>query len=158
MPKVTYNKTKGLFQESGSGMNIDGQVTMRKKLEALTAAATLVKADSGTIYTLGTAGGFDVALPNAAAAQAGWYARFVVKVAPTTAYTISATAGDGDNMYGSVQGSEGGAGDLTNGTGTDVLTFVANKAQIGDFIELYTDGTNWYAECQCEQDDAITLS
>jgi hypothetical protein len=46
----------------------------------------------------------------------------------------------------------------TNGTATDVITFVASKAQIGDQVELVTDGTNWYAQCQCEQDDAVTYS
>ena len=158
MPKVTYNSTKGLYQQSGSGVNIDGQVTMRMKVTALTAASTLVAADSGTVFTLATAGGCAVTLPNASTAGAGCFYRFIVKVAPTTAYTIAATAGDGDNMYGSVMNSEGGAGDLTNGTGTDVLTFVANKAQIGDYCVLISDATNWYVQVQAEQNDAFTLA
>ena len=133
-------------------------IPYRKKVVALTADTTIDKDDCGHVYTLGTAGGIDVTLPNAADAGPGWWARFIVKVAPTTAYLINATAGDGDNMYGSVMNSEGGAGDLTNGTGTDVLTFVANKAQIGDYIEIFTDGTNWYCQIQAEQNDAITLS
>jgi hypothetical protein len=130
----------------------------RKKVEALTAAKTVLASDCGTLFTLGTAGGFTVSLPNASTAGKGWWCKFIVKVAPTTAYIVNVTAADGDNLYGSVQGSEGGAGDLTNGTGTDVVTFVANKAQIGDQVELVTDGTNWYAQCQCEQDDAVTYS
>ena len=158
MPKVKYSETKGLYQEAGSGVDLEGQVTMRRKVVALTAARTVVSADSGTIFTLGTAGGFTVTLPNASDAGAGFYCRFVVKVAPTTAYLINATAGDGDNIYGSVMNSEGGAGDLTNGTGTDVLTIVANKGQIGDYIEIMSDGSKWYCQIQAEQNDAITLS
>ena len=130
----------------------------RKKVEALTAAKTVAVSDCGTLFTLGTAGGFTVTLPNASDAGKGWWCKFIVKVAPSTAYIVNLTDGDGDILFGSVQGSEGGAGDLTNGTGTDVLTFVADKAQIGDQVELITDGTYWYAQTQCEQDDAVTYA
>jgi hypothetical protein len=141
-----------------SAINNANKAGMKLKLEALAAAKTLDAEDSGKIFALNLAGGFDVTLPNASDAGSGWYCRFVVKVAPTTAYTISATAGDGDNMHGCVMNSEGGAGDKTGGTGTDVLTFVANKAQIGDYVELFTDGTLWYVTAQVEQNDAFTLS
>jgi len=130
----------------------------RKKVEALITTKTVDVSDCGTLFTLGLAGGFTVSLPNASDAGKGWWCKFIVKVAPTTAYLVNVTDADGNNLYGSVQGSEGGAGDLTNGTGTDVITFVANKAQIGDQVELVTDGTNWYAQTQCEQDDAVTYS
>ena len=130
----------------------------RKKVEALTAAKTVEVSDCGTLFTLGTAGGFAVVLPDASSCGAGWWCRFIVKVAPTTAYTVDASSGDGNNLHGAVFGAEAGACDSTTGTATDTITFVANKAHIGDFVELCTDGAFWYAQAMASEADGITYS
>src|SRR5687767_5126103 len=54
----------------------------------VTAARTMSVADHGGNFFLGTAGGFAITLPTAAAALRGLRFRFYVEVAPTTAYTI----------------------------------------------------------------------
>ena len=134
----------------------------RRKVEALTEAKTVEVHDCGTEFTLGTAGGFAVVLPDASAAGAGWWCRFTAKVAPTTAYTIDASAADGNNIHGNVLSGEddndGSDTDSTSGTAVDRITFVANKAQIGDWAEVWTDGTFWYATLSSTQRDGMTLS
>ena len=139
-------------KDSSGGMGI------RLKIKALTAATTVTTDQCGTLFTLGTAGGFAVVLPNAADCGPGWWCRFTVKVAPTTAYTVDASSGDGNNVHGIVVSAEQAAADSTVGTATDTITFVANKAHIGDFIELWTDGSRWYAVAYASEQDGITYS
>jgi|7_EtaG_2_1085326.scaffolds.fasta_scaffold25817_3 hypothetical protein len=110
---------------------------------------TIDKYDTGKIFTLSRALGITISLPNVADVESGFFVRFVVKVAPTNGsgigYLINVTSGDGDNLHGTVVVSEDTAGGSTSGTATDVVTFVKASAEIGDFVDLTTDGTYWYA-------------
>ena len=135
----------------------DQKGTLIKDVEALTAARTLVASDSGKLLTLGTAGGFNVTLP---APSAGLFFTFVVKVAPTTAYTITTNGTTQNVVHGLVVSKDLDAasdGDATGGTAVDVITFVANKALIGDRVELFCDGTLWYAIAYAQAFDGITF-
>jgi len=123
------------------------------KIVALTAATTLTASQSGKLFTLGTAGGFTTTLP---APQAGLEYEFVVKVAPTTAYII-ATKGSSNIIYGVIASADlNAAGDTGCAQASDTITFVANKAVIGDSVKLISDGTNWYAKGFCTAFDALT--
>ena len=128
-----------------------------RPIEALTATEVLVAADSGKLLTLGTAGGFDTKLP---APAAGLHFTFVVKVAPTTAYTITTNGTTQNVIHGFVVTNDVNSAtdpDLTNGTAVDVITFAANKAAIGDRVELVCDGTLWYAIAYSQVFDGITF-
>jgi len=136
-------------------INVTGGLTT--PVEALTATEILVAADSGKLLTLGTAGGFDTKLP---APAAGLHFTFVVKVAPTTAYTITTNGTTQNIIHGFVNTTDVNSAtdpDLTNGTAVDVITFVANKAVIGDRVELVCDGTFWYAMAYATVFDGITF-
>lgn len=103
----------------------------------------LVESDSGKTYFLNAAGGFTVTLP---APVAGSNFEFIVKTAPTTAYTI-ATKGATSIILGQVITSDANAAtdpDVEK-TGQSSITFVANTAVVGDSVELISDGTYWYA-------------
>ena len=136
----------------------------RKKIEALTAAKTVEVADCGTVFTLGTAGGFAVVLPNASDCGAGWWCKFIVKVSPTGGnYTIDASSGDGNNLHGVTAYSSGSIdvasldlADSTNGTAVDRITIVQNKAKIGDQVELVSDGALWYVTGMTKDPAAVT--
>lgn len=121
---------------------------------ALTAAKTLTVEDSGKLITLGTAGGFAVTLP-AVADSEGVNFKFVVKVSPTTAYTV-VTASSENVIHGNVVSSGGGA--TTVAAASDTITFVASTAIIGDTVELFCDGTYWYCRGECDVDGGVTLS
>ena len=131
----------------------------RKKIKELTAAHTVSVAECGTYFMLNSATEFAVTLPNASDAGSGWWARFYVVAAPSGAdYTVVATAGDGDNMHGVVLSAEdaAGSGDSTGGTAVDVINFENGKAKQGDFVEVMTDGTNWYMFGAATEQDGIT--
>ena len=124
------------------------------KVRALTVATTLTAADSGKLITLGTAGGFAVTLP---AAGAGLTFTFAVKVAPTTAYTVI-TPSSANIIFGAVASAEDAAGSVAVAQQSDTITFVANKAVIGDMVTVICDGTNWYTNGFCAVQDGITLT
>ncbi len=106
--------------------------------EVVTAANIITAAESGKTFYLSLAGGFASTLP---APALGLSFRFIVKTAPTTAYTIGTNAGD-NVMFGMMVERVGGAG--VAGASRDVFNFVANLAIVGDWVEFYSDGTNWY--------------
>lgn len=113
------------------------------KPSVLTEARTLTDSDSGKTYFLNLAGGFTVTLPTP---RAGVNFEFIVKTAPTTAYTI-ATNGASAIILGQVITTDGNAAtdpDVEK-TGQSSITFVANTAVVGDSVELISDGTYWYA-------------
>lgn len=122
----------------------------------LTAATKLTEEDHGALITLGTAGGFAVTLPPL---ERGLRFRFVVKVAPTTAYTI-VTHASANVMVGNVLSSDLNAasdGDFET-SGGDTFTFVANKAVIGDYADFYCDGARWYVSAGISVFDGATIT
>ena len=114
------------------------------KPSVLTEAKTLTDSSSGKTYFLNAAGGFTVTLPRP---KKGVNFEFIVKTAPTTAYTI-ATNGGSSVILGQVISTDGNATtdpDVAK-TAEASITFVANTAVVGDSVELVSDGTYWYAE------------
>lgn len=130
------------------------------KAEVLSAARVLSREDHGKTFFLNLAGGFNVDLP---APEIGLQINFVVKTAPTTAYTVTArdaAAAAANIIKGHVLTTDvNSATDPDfDTTAVDVLTFVANKAVAGDRATLICDGTNWYLSAECSVFDAITAA
>lgn len=105
----------------------------------LTAARTVRADETGTTFFLDLAGGFAVTLP---APALGLRYEFIVKTAPTTAYTI-VTASSANVIKGRQHSAAGDAGDT--GTADDTITFVASSAVAGDRVSVVSDGTSWFA-------------
>lgn len=102
----------------------------------LTSDTTLTAAQTGTVFNMGTAG-VDVTLPAPTAANGVRY-RFVVSAAfATTDMTI--TVGNTDLIEGSLIV----AGAVVACDAADTITIAAANEDIGDFIELYSNGTKW---------------
>lgn len=124
-------------------------------VETLIAARALTADDNGKTFLLGLAGGFPVTLP---APAAGMRFKFIVSVAPTTAYVITTNGGD-NIMIGGVNELEvDTADDGPYSANADTLNFVASVAVVGDFVEMFSDGTSWYFNGQTNADGGITLS
>ena len=51
----------------------------------------------------------------------------------------------------------GNASNSTAGTAVSNL-IIGTSAQQGDYINMFTDGTTWYAECLSGIDNAVTTS
>lgn len=108
------------------------------KTEVVTATNVIAATESGKTFFLDAIGGFTSTLP---APALGLQFRFIIKTAPTTAYIITTNAG-ADILYGHMLERAGTAG--VAGAARDTFNFVANLAIVGDWVEFYSDGTNYY--------------
>src|SRR5437867_3499131 len=110
----------------------------RKRAETVITTNVITADESGKTFFLALAGGFTSTLP---APAAGLNFRFIVAIAPTTAYIIVTNA-SANIMYGMMEERAGTAG--VAGAARDTFNFVANQAIIGDWVDFESDGTNWY--------------
>ena len=116
----------------------------RKNIVDVSAAKTLLPSDSGSVFMINQASAYAITLPNASDAQRGWNAELIIGTPNTNAVTIEATDGDGNNIHGhSIDGEDGAAQTVTEGTGVDVITF-ASGATKGDRVSLMCDGVSYY--------------
>ena len=126
---------------------------LRQVLETqvISSAITLSAADSGKQFSLNAAAGAQITLP-AVATSAGLNFRFTVQALfATTAWTILAASSviQGGVIVNSVN---------VLGANENTITFVASADTIGDFVQLYCDGVNWYVSGVGATAGAITLT
>lgn len=120
--------------------------------KTLIAAYSVPASENGATYFLNLAGGFAVTLPLPAA---GLRYNFIVTTAPTTAYTV-ATANSANIIKGLQNSVAGDAGDF--GTADDTISFVASNALAGDRVEVFSDGTSWFAYARSKVAAGITFT
>lgn len=99
------------------------------------ATSTLVAADSGKTYML-SGKGVTINLP--AVTATGTIFTFIIDGAADTA-DFKVTSAEGDNIEGSVIV----AGAVVDCAAADVLTFVVDGENIGDFFTVVSTGTYW---------------
>ena len=149
--------TAALTITAGDLVLTDGTILGKEKTETVSATNAIGVAESGTTYFLSDATEFVSTLP---APAAGLHYKFIVAAAPDGAsYTIVTTSGT-DLIHGVVNSAEDAAGsvDGTIGTPADTITFVLAKSLVGDWVEVVSDGTYWYARGGCAVQDAITFT
>lgn len=123
--------------------------------EIVATTNVITAAETGTTFFLNLAGGFTSTLP---APALGLRYRFIVMTAPTTNYVI-ATNGGANIMVVSVNELETDTTeDGPSDDDADTLNFVANVALPGDYVDVFCDGTKWYALGQTRADGAVTTS
>ena len=128
----------------------------KKDIHALNGAYTMLESDSGKIFMLSaTAGTVAITLLPAASLVKGWNCKFVVEEdTPSNAITIGAGSAIVDMV---MKDAGGNASNSTAGTAVSNIIVGATSTQ-GDYINIFTDGTTWYAECMSAIDDAVTTS
>ena len=117
----------------------------------ISAAYTVLQSDSGNVFML-SGGPYTITLPVAADLVKGWNCKFVVKEdTPSGDITLQA----GSAIIDLVMKDPGG--DASNSTaGTAKATIVLHtECTQGDVVNLFTDGTTYYAEALSGIDDAI---
>ena len=126
----------------------------RKDVHALDGAYTVLASDSGKTFMLSATGG-TVAITLPTSLEEGLHYKFVVlEDTPSNAITIAA----GSAIIDLVMKDAGGdASNSTAGTAVSNL-IVGTSATQGDMINLFTDGTTWYAEALSGINNAITTS
>lgn len=103
--------------------------------ETVTGAKTLTDKDDGKIFLLNAAAGAAIALP---AHKAGLAFKFII--AANFATTDWQITGGATSISGSVQE----AGAQQTFAGNSGLDFELAAETIGDWVELESDGTNWW--------------
>jgi hypothetical protein len=130
--------------------------TVQDLTEVVAATNIITAAETGSVFFLAHATEFVSTLP---AVAAGLHFTFIVGLAPSGAsYTI--VGASGTPIVGHVLST-----DVNSATDPDfevtgvlTITIVNSKAVKGDMVELWCDGTNWYATAKCSVFDAITFS
>ena len=118
-------------------------------MEVVTEAKTLTVEDSGKVFALTAAAGADITLP--AVAKGLCYKFYVGSSFATTDWTITAASKV-------IQGSVVCNAAYVTGVNEDIITLVKAKAAAGDYIELVSDGTNWYVSGNVVVVAGITLT
>ena len=128
----------------------------RKNIHALDGAYTMLASDSGKTFMLSATGGtVAITLLPAATLVEGWNCKFVTKEdTPSNAITIGA----GSAIIDMVQKDAGG--DASNSTaGTAVSNIIVGTSSTqGDVINVFCDGSTYYAEALSGINNAITTS
>ena len=128
----------------------------RLNIHDLDGAYTALQSDSGKVFMLSSTGGAcEITLLPAASLVEGWNCKLVVKEdTPTGVITVAA----GSAIIDFVQkDSAADAANSSIGTAKSNLV-IATTATQGDYINLFTDGSTYYAECLSGAGDKITTS
>jgi hypothetical protein len=149
--------TDGYYVDGSSVINGSGAFTgtvsgtltgsLKEPQVTPTASTTLTVAQSGSTFNLGTAG-VNLTLP-AVATAAGVKYKFVISAAYATD-NITVTSAAGDDIEGSLLV----AGAVVDCNASDVITSVADGENLGDFWEIFSNGTKWFIG----QSGALTAS
>jgi hypothetical protein len=130
-----------------------GNTSCGGRMKVLTAASTLTHADNGTVFLLNSATEFATTLP---APFLGAEFQFIVKAAPAGANYTIVTASSGNVIIGMQNSVAGDAGDT--GTADDTISFVGGSSLAGDRVELFSDGTSWFAYATSKVAAGITFT
>lgn len=133
-----------------------GVSDFKLKYEEISAARTLTAADSGKVFGVNQASAYEITLPLAATAGAGWNAKFVLSEVAGNAVTIANNTAE-DTIVGMTVGADGGTGSSTDSTAVDEIVFISG-AQLGDTVELFCDGINFFAKAVAHDVAHITIS
>jgi len=142
---AVVNSSKGISAVAGTfsstlgvtgATTLSGAVTLKEAAATISTTTSVTAAQSGTtFYVTGATTGATVTLP---AATAGLIYRFVIGGAFGTNNVIIDSA-EGDNVEGTLIV----AGAVVDCDAEDQINFIADGENIGDYVELRSDGTQW---------------
>ena len=141
---------RAAYLEQNSGVS-----DMKLKYEQIAAARTLTAADSGKVFGVNQASAYEITLPLAATAGAGWHCKFVLSTVAANAVTIANNTAE-DTIVGMTAGGDGGAGSSAE-SAVDEIVFISG-AQLGDQVELFCNGINYFAKAVAHDVAHVTIS
>lgn len=121
--------------------------------ETLTATRTVLAEESGKTFLLVADTEFVTTLP---APFLGAEFTFIVGQAPSGANYTVVTAGSANIIKGQAYVAADAAGDA--GTTDDTISFVGAQSVAGDMVQLYSDGTSWFAKAFCAVAAGVTFT
>ena len=115
-----------------------------------TTGKQLTPGDSGKIFMCdqNSTADVDINLPQLSTSMCGWSAKFVIRTASSNDFHIMAygnvaaggTSGDADTIVVLEETDS-----YTTASSADVIQFTASNAAVGDYCDIFTDGSKWYA-------------
>tara|TARA_R100000329_G_scaffold122875_1_gene101437 strand:- start:80 stop:508 length:429 start_codon:yes stop_codon:yes gene_type:complete len=132
-----------------------GVSDLASKYEVINAARTLTAADSGKVFGVEQDSAYEITLPLAAAAGQGWNCKFILTQVAANAVTIANNTAE-DTIVGMTVGADGSAGSSAE-SAVDEIVFISG-AQLGDTVELFCNGTNYFAKAMAHDVAHITIS
>lgn len=111
-----------------------------RNAEIVTTTNVIAATENGRTYYLNNATGFVSTLP---APAIGLHFTFINMTANTSGNHTVVTTSSANIIKGNQNSVAGDAGD--SGTGDDTINFVANNSLAGDKVEVFSDGTSWFA-------------
>lgn len=149
MPKVKFTKAKGLYQESGSGVDLtsdSADVHIRRPVVSVSAATTLSESQSGAIINVGNTSGASIVIKMPQDPAVGTTYCFTNTVALSASSGVDLDAKDGEEFFvGTVFDYEGAATPASitfNGTSHDQLKLAALAGANHFYICVTFIGTN----------------
>ena len=125
-----------------------------------TTAKQLVRGDSGKVFMCDQNSTADCVcfLPQISTDISGWHAKFVMRTVSSKDFAIvaygsahaGATTGDSDTI---VYLEEADAN--TTEAAADAIEFTQSASTAGDWCEVFTDGSKWYAHVHSSADAAV---
>jgi len=147
--KFSFNKLRTAVAGFLTGTDVDGaslaageeavyvpKLRSAKIVEQLTGDTTLTAEDSGKVFIVSQAAADDITIP--AVTMSGWNAKFIVGTAGGN--DVDIIGGTADKMVGLEMADTNTA--IT--ADSDKVTFDASNAGVGDWIEVVSDGSNYY--------------
>jgi hypothetical protein len=121
-------------------MSAQNLLSAKPETQAIIAATTITKAQSGVLFTLGTnAGAYVITLPTVADAAGCRFKFLLTGTLAAGAVTISSNAA---NIKGVVMGRNAAIAAIASVTS---IILGVNLTNGGDVLELYSNGTNYFA-------------
>ena len=124
--------------------------------EAVTTTNVIAASETGTHFVLNSATAFVSTLPAPAAGLEFWFHAGVTQVTGGN-HTI-VTNGSANVIVGSLSSREDAAGVVVCHALADTISFVADKAVLGDLAHVWSDGTYWYLDGHCFVQDGMTTT
>ena len=125
-----------------------------------TTAKQLINQDSGKIFMCDQNSTADCVcfLPKISVGIAGWHAKFVMRTVSSKDFAIvafgslhaGATTGDSDTIVYLEE-----ADTNTTDAAADAIEFTESASTAGDWCEVFTDGSKWYAHVHSSADAAV---
>ena len=120
----------------------------RKKVESIAVAKTIQPSECGKVFILQSGsvgnGSYQLTLPAASEAGAGWWAKFILGAATGGDVTITGSSSDTTAFYVQrVTGEDAAAAPLDQIGSFD---FDVDECAVNDSVEVVSSGTAWYCQ------------
>jgi len=124
--------------------------------ENVTTTNAIAASETGTHFVLNSATAFVSTLPAPAAGLEFWFHNGAAQV--TGGNHTVVTTSSANIIVGSLSSREDAAGVVVCHALADTISFVADKAVLGDLAHVWSDGTYWYLDGHCFVQDGMTTT